>query len=57
MNEYMLKTGEGIRKLKDDSWKQDLKLGLGMFTKGRLPLFPKGIKNKKEVKKILENID
>ncbi len=57
MNEYMLKTGEGIKKLHDNSWKKDLKLGLGMLTKGRLPLLPRGIKNRKEVKKILENID
>jgi heterodisulfide reductase subunit C len=40
---YKLKTGQMFT---------DLDLGLQLFKKGKLPLFPHGIKNKNEIKKI-----
>jgi len=54
MGMYMMKTGEGIKKLSDNSWRKDARLGFDMFRKGRLPLVSKGIKGKKEVKKLFE---
>ena len=53
MQSYLLKSGELLRKLADRTIKEDIILGLSMYKKGRLPLRPKGIKAKKEIKKIL----
>jgi heterodisulfide reductase subunit C len=53
MQSYLLKSGELFRKLADGSIKEEINLGLKMYKKGRLPLLPKGIKGKKEIKKIL----
>lgn len=53
MQSYLLKSGEFFRKLADGTIKEEISLGLNMFKKGRLPLLPKGIKDKKEIKKIL----
>jgi heterodisulfide reductase subunit C len=53
MQSYLLKSGEFYRKLVDGTIKEEISLGLNMFKKGRLPLLPKGIKGKKEIKKIL----
>lgn len=50
---YMLRSGELLRKLNEGTWLDEMKLGWQMFAKGRLPLFPKTIKGKKEVRKIL----
>ncbi|MFP3868389.1 MAG: 4Fe-4S dicluster domain-containing protein [Desulfobacteraceae bacterium] len=50
---YMLYSGEIWRKLKDRELKDDLELAYAMFRKGRMPLKPKGIKGKAEIKKIL----
>lgn len=52
---YLLRSGELQRKWKDGSWVDEMKLGWKMFWKGRLPLFPKGIKGKKEVRQILSH--
>lgn len=52
---YLLRSGELQRKLKDGSWVDEMKLGWKMFRKGRLPLFPKGIKGRKEVREILSH--
>jgi heterodisulfide reductase subunit C2 len=40
MNIFMLKSGQGISKIKDMSIVEDLKLGIKMFKKGRLSLKP-----------------
>ncbi len=40
MGLYLLKSGQGLVKLKDRSLVEDLKLGLKMFRKGRLSLKP-----------------
>lgn len=53
MQSYLLKSGELFRKLADGTIKEEISLGLNMFKKGRLPLLPKGIKGKKEIKEIL----
>lgn len=54
MQSYLLKSGELFRKLSDGSIREDVALGMNMFKKGRLPLLPKGIKNKREIKEILK---
>ena len=53
MQSYLLKSGELFRKLADGTIREEINLGLNMYKKGRLPLRPKGIKGKKEIKKIL----
>ncbi|MBW1739842.1 MAG: 4Fe-4S dicluster domain-containing protein [Deltaproteobacteria bacterium] len=53
MQSYLFKSGEFYKKLVDGTIKEDISLGLNMFKKGRLPLLPKGIKGKKEIKEIL----
>ena len=50
---YMLRSGEIWRKWKAGTWHGELKLGWQMLYKGRLRLFPRTIKGKKEVRAIL----
>ena len=50
---YLLKSGELLEKLRAGTWQYDLKLGRQMLAKGRLPLIPKSINGKKEVRRIL----
>jgi heterodisulfide reductase subunit C len=54
MQSYLINSGELFRKVADGSIKEEVSLGWNMFKKGRLPLFPKGIKEKKEIKEILK---
>jgi len=54
MQSYMIKSGELWKKIKDGSIKGEISLGWTLFKKGRLPLLPKGIKGKKEIKRILK---
>lgn len=54
MMSYMLKSGEYKRKLFGFDFRQEIWLGWNMFKRGRMPLYPKGIKGKKEIKKILK---
>lgn len=54
MQSYLLNSGELFRKIADGSIKEEISLGWNMFKRGRLPLLPKGIKAKKEVKQILK---
>jgi len=54
MQSYLIKSGELFRKVTDGSIKEEISLGFNMFRKGRLPLLPKGIKAKKEIKEILK---
>jgi heterodisulfide reductase subunit C len=53
MQSYLLRSGELFRKIADGTIKEEINLGLNMYKKGRLPLRPKGIRGKKEIKKIL----
>jgi len=50
---YLLKSGEVLDRWNSGTWRFDLNLGRRMFSKGRLPLMPKSIKGKKEVREIL----
>jgi heterodisulfide reductase subunit C len=50
---YLLKSGKLPDKWNSGEWRYDLKLGRQMFSKGRLPLMPKSIKGKREVRQIL----
>jgi heterodisulfide reductase subunit C len=54
MQSYMFKSGEIWRKLKSGEITDEVALGLTLLRKGRMPLFPKGIKAKREVKEILK---
>ncbi|RLC27733.1 MAG: heterodisulfide reductase [Deltaproteobacteria bacterium] len=53
MLEYMIRSGEMTRKLLQNDMGPDMSMGWNMFKKGRMPLLPKGIKDKQEIKKIL----
>jgi len=50
---YFLKSGKLLEEWNSGIWRYDLKLGSRMLSKGRLPLMPKSISGKKEVRKIL----
>ena len=50
---YLLKSGKLLEMWNSGTWRYDLKLGRQMFSKGRLPLLPKSISGKSEVRKIL----
>jgi heterodisulfide reductase subunit C len=54
MQSYLLNSGELFRKVANGSIKEEMSLGWNMLKKGRLPLLPKGIKGKKEIKEILK---
>lgn len=54
MQSYLINSGELFRKIVNGSIKEEISLGWNMFKRGRLPLLPKGIKAKKEVKQILK---
>jgi len=50
---YLLKSGGLLDKWNSGVWRYDLKLGRQMLSKGRLPLKPKSINGREEVRKIL----
>ena len=50
---YLLKSGKLPDKWNSGEWRYDLKLGRQMLSKGRLPIVPKSIKGKREVRQIL----
>jgi heterodisulfide reductase subunit C2 len=50
---YRLRTTSIKSIIETGSWKDDLLMGWNMFKKGRLPLVPKGIKGKSEIRTIL----
>ena len=52
MQNYMFKSGEWIRKLKDRTIVDEMRLGWTMVRKGRLNLLPKHIKGRREIKKL-----
>jgi heterodisulfide reductase subunit C len=53
MMDYMIRSGELGRKLRHNDMGPDMRMGISMLKKGRMPLLPKGIKDKQEIKKIL----
>jgi heterodisulfide reductase subunit C2 len=50
---YLLRSGQLRDKLDKGTWRDDALLGWKLFRKGRLPVFPKFIKGRDEVKAIL----
>lgn len=54
MQSYMIRSGELIRKTKDLSIMDDVRMGLRMLRKGRMPLFPEGIKDKKALRELMK---
>lgn len=54
MQNYMLKSGEWIHKLKDRTIMEEMRLGWTMARKGRLNLLPKKIKGNKEVRELFK---
>ena len=53
---YFLKSGELLKKWHKGTWLDEMKLSWHMTRKGRFPLFPKTIKGKKEVRKIIDQL-
>jgi len=51
---YTQKSGDLKDKLKTGEWKNDLKLGIKMFLRGKLKLFPSKSKGVKEVRRLFE---
>ena len=51
---YLRESGELKAKLEDKTLGEELALGWAMFKKGRMRLFPKGIKGKTEIREILK---
>lgn len=51
---YFFKSGEFLQKWQEGTLRDEIKLSWHMTRKGRFPLFPKSIKGKKEVRKILD---
>lgn len=54
MQSYMIRSGEIFRKTRDGSIMDDVFLGLRMLKKGRMPLIPEGIKDKKALKDLMK---
>ncbi|MGD2271797.1 MAG: 4Fe-4S dicluster domain-containing protein [Desulfobacterales bacterium] len=52
---YLLRGGKLRRKWNNGRWLDELKLGWQMLCRGRLPLFPRAITGKKEVRAILSH--
>jgi heterodisulfide reductase subunit C len=52
---YMLRSGRLGRNWKTGKWLDELKLGWRMFYKRRFPVFPKTVKDKKEIRTILSH--
>ena len=55
MQNYMLKSGEWLQKMKDLTIMDEMRLGWTMYRKGRLNLLPKKIKGKDEIQKMFKN--
>jgi len=56
IGKYTLKSGGVVSKLKSGSLFDEAKLGWLMFKKGKLKLFPKKIKGRKEIKRLFKKI-
>ncbi len=50
---YLRQSGELLHKFKEGILRYEILLGLQMFSRGRFSLFPKAIKGRKDVRKIL----
>ena len=54
---YTQKSGELKEKLKSGEWKNDVKLGMKMFARGKLKLFPPRCRGIKEVREIFNQAE
>lgn len=54
LRSYLLKSGDAGEKLRTGEWKNDVKLGLKMFLRGKLKVLPARSEGVKEVRKIFE---
>lgn len=55
MQNYLLKSGQLLHKLKDRTIWDDMRLGWTMARKGRLTFYPKHIKGREEIKKLFKD--
>lgn len=53
---FTMKSGSMVADIKSGSLLEDAKLGLNMFKKGKLKLFPKIIKRRKEIKRMFKKL-
>ena len=53
--EYLLRSGELLRKWQTGTWKAEIRLSWQMIRKKRFPILPKTIKGKNEVRNILDH--
>ena len=53
---YMLKSGDTVSNIKSGALLGDAKIGLKLFIAGKLKLFPKRIKGRKEIKKLFKKL-
>jgi heterodisulfide reductase subunit C2 len=51
---YWIRSGSIKRMVETGSWKDEAQMAWKMLKKGRLPLFPKGIKGKQEIRALLK---
>jgi len=54
LRSYLLKSGDAREKLKTGEWKNEVKLGLKMFLRGKLKIFPSRCESIKEVREIFK---
>jgi len=57
LTEYLLRSGQLKQRWQDGTWPAEINLGWRLFSKGRLPLFAKGSRHKKEVRQILKRTE
>ena len=57
IQQYNQESGDLIEKVKTGTWKDDVKLGMKMFFRGKLKLFPPKCSGVKEVQKLFEQAE
>jgi heterodisulfide reductase subunit C len=57
LRNFFLKSGDAIEKIKSGEWKNDVKLGLKMFLRGKLKIIPSRCKSVREVRRIFEEAE
>jgi len=57
LRNYSLRSGDLREKLKTGQWKNDVKLGIKMFLRGKLRIIPSKCKTLKEVHKIFDQAE
>ncbi|RLA94958.1 MAG: heterodisulfide reductase [Deltaproteobacteria bacterium] len=57
LRNFSLRSGDLKEKIKTGEWKNDLRLGLKMFLRGKLKILPPKCKGKEEVRRIFEQAE